>query len=141
MILKYIQNRSFKQEYNQLKRSDQQSSTKNHSKLSEFSSIYKLDPVLVQGLLQVGIHLSRAPLNANIKHPIILPKGCRVVQLIIQYYHHISGHSGLEYTLPLICQKNWIINIRSTVRKDLEKYFARRKKQAPTGQQKTADLT
>ena len=99
LILQYIQNRSFKQEYNQLKRSDQQSSTKNHSNLSEFSSIYKLDPVLVQGLLQVGSHLNRAPLNANINHPIILPKGCHAVQLIIQYYHHISGHSGLEYTV------------------------------------------
>ena len=99
VILQYIQNRSFKQEYNKLKRSDQQSSTKNHSNLSEFSSIYKLDPVLVQGLLQVGSHLNRAPLNANINHPIILPKGCHVVQLIIQYYHHISGHSGLEYTV------------------------------------------
>ena len=58
VILQYIQNRSFKQEYNKLKRSDQQSSTKNHSNLSEFSSIYKLDPVLVQGLLQVGSHLN-----------------------------------------------------------------------------------
>ena len=127
VILKYIQNRSFKQEYNQLKRSDQQSSTNSHSNLSEFSSIYKLDPVLVQGLLQVGSHLNRAPLNADVKHPIILPKGCHLVQLIIQYYHHISGHSGLEYTLSLIRQKYWIINIRSTVHKVLEKCFAQRK--------------
>ena len=55
LILQYIQNRSFKQEYNQLKRSDQQSSTKNHSNLSEFSSIYKLDPVLVQAFYKLEV--------------------------------------------------------------------------------------
>ena len=139
-ILKYIQNKSFKQEYDQLKRSDQQSSIRNHGDLSKSTSIYKLDPVLVQGLLRVGGRLSRAPLNTNFKHPIILPKGHYVAQLIIQYYHHPSGHSGIEYTLSLICQKYWIINARSTVRRVLEKCFARRKQQAPTGQQKTADL-
>ena len=139
-ILQYIQNKSFKQEYDQLKRSDQQSSTRNHSDLSKSSSIYKLDPVLVQGLLRVGGRLNRAPLNADVKHPIILPKGHHVVQLIIQYYHHVSGHSGVEYTLSLIRQKYWIISARSTVRKVLEKCFACRKQQAPTGQQKTADL-
>lgn len=139
-ILKYIQNKSFKQEYDQLKRSDQQSSTRNHSDLSKSSSICKLYPVLVQGLLRVGRRLNRAPLNADVKHPIILPKGHHVVQLIIQYYHHISGHSGIAYTLSLIRQKYWIINARSTVRKVLEKCFACRKQQAPTGQQKTADL-
>ena len=63
-----------------------------------------------------------------------------MVQLIIQYYHHVSGHSGIEYTLSLIRQKYWIINARSTVRKVLEKCFACRKQQAPTGQQKTAHL-
>ena len=139
-ILQYIQNKSFKQEYDQLKRSDQQSSTRNHSDLSKSSSIYKLDPVLVQGLLRVGGRLNRAPLNADVKHPIILPKGHHVAQLIIQYYHHVSGHSGVEYTLSLIRQKYWIISARSTVRKVLEKCFACRKQQAPTGQQKTADL-
>ena len=83
-ILKYIQNKSFKQEYHQLKRSDQQSSTRNHSDLSKSSSICKLDAVLVQGLLRVGGRLNRAPLNADVKHPIILPKGHHVVQLVIQ---------------------------------------------------------
>ena len=140
-ILKYIQNKFFKQEYDQLnERSDQQSSIRNHSDLSKSSSIHKLDPVLVQGLLRVGGRLSRAPLNANFKHPIILPKGHHVAHLIIQYYHHVSGHSGVEYTLSLIRHKYWIINARSTVRKVLEKCFACRKQQAPTGQQKIADL-
>ena len=129
-ILKYIQNKSFKQEHDQLKRSDQQSSTRNPSNLSKSSS----------SPLRIGGRLNGAPLNTNVKHPIILPKGHHVVQLIDQYYHHVSGHSSVEYTLSLIRQKYWIINERSTVRKVLEKFFACRKQQAPVGQQKTADL-
>ena len=73
-------------------------------------------------------------------HPVILPKEHHVVKLIIQYYHLISGHSGLEYTLSLTRQKYWIINGRSTVRSILNECFSCRKRQAPTAQQKMANL-
>ena len=68
-ILTYIQNKSFEQEYDQLKRSDQQSSTRNHSDLRKSSSIYKLYPVLVHGLLRVRGRLNRAPFNVEVKTP------------------------------------------------------------------------
>ena len=54
------------------------------------------------------------------------------------YYHLISGHSGLEYTLSLTRQKYWIINGRFTVRSILNECFSCRKRQAPTAQQKMA---
>lgn len=73
------------------------------------------------------------------QHPIILPKDHHMVQLII-HYHHVSAHSGVEYTLSLIRQRYWVINARATVRRILDKCVTRRKRQAPTGQQKTADL-
>ena len=140
-ILKFIQNQSFKQEYECLKHANRrQLNITGKNVVSKSSSIFKLDPVLIHGLLRVGGRLKRAPINADIKHPIILPKDHHVVKLIIRYYHHVSGHSGVEYTLSLIRQRFWIINARSNVRRLLNDCFTCRRQQAPTGQQKTADL-
>lgn len=36
-----------------------------------------------------------------------------MVKLLIQCYHHVAEHSGLEYTLSLTKQRYWIINGRS----------------------------
>ena len=96
--------------------------------------------MLTQGLIRVGGRLQRAPIDTDAKHPVILPKKHHVVKLIIKYCHHISGHSGLEYTLSLIRQRFWIINARSTVRGILNECFSCRRRQAPTAQQKMANL-
>ena len=63
------------------------------------SSNNKLDPVLQNGLMHVGGRLHHAPVKDDGKHPIILPKKHHVVNLIINYYHKASGHSGVEYTI------------------------------------------
>ena len=93
VILNYIQNQSFKQEFAQLTGSNRQPRTlSDHKYLSKSSSIYKLDPVFIQGLLRVGGRLKRASLNTDVKHPIILPKDHHVAKFIIRYYHHVSAH-------------------------------------------------
>ena len=137
-ILNYVQRQFFKQEYDGLKNTIQQNTSKH--KALKSSSIQKLDPVIIQGLLRVGGRLKRASLDTDAKHPIILPKDHHVAKLIILYYHHVSGHSGVEYTLSLIRHRYWIINARSAVRRTLEKCLTCRKHQSPTGRQKTADL-
>ena len=63
-----------------------------------------------------------------------------MVKLLIQYYHHVAGHSGLEYTLLLTRQRSWIINGRSAVQNILNECFSCRRRQAPTAQQKMASL-
>lgn len=63
------------------------------------SRIFKLDPQLTDGLLRVGGRLKKAPVNLDTKHPIILPASHHVVRLIIRFYHHTSGHSGMEHVL------------------------------------------
>ena len=85
-ILSYVQCQFFKQEYEGLKSTVQRNAT---------SSIHKLDPVLIQGLLRVGGRLKLASLDTDAKHPIILLKDHHVAKLIILYYHHVSGHSGI----------------------------------------------
>ena len=100
-ILKYVQSRCFKEELSCLKQADQQATSNRQNVLKKSSSIFKLDPVLTQGLVRVGGRLQRAPINTDAMHPVILPKKHHVVKLLIQYYHHVAGHSGLEYTLSL----------------------------------------
>ena len=139
-ILKHVQSQCFKKECDRLKEVNQQDSSSRQNVVKKSSNIFKLEPMLTQGLIRVGGRLQRAPIDTDAKHPVILPKKHHVVKLIIKYYHHISGHSGLEYTLSLIRQRFWIINARSTVRGILNECFSCRRRQAPTAQQKMANL-
>ncbi|XP_068749394.1 uncharacterized protein [Montipora capricornis] len=105
--------------------------TANQNNLKKNSSIYKLDPVLENGLLRVGGRLEHAPIENDAKHPIILPKRHHVTKLIIEYFHRASAHSGIEYTLSLIRQRYWILGARSNVRNIINTCFSCRRRQAP----------
>jgi hypothetical protein len=133
-ILKLVQQNCFKDELSRL-----QDKNGNNS-VSNTSNISKLDPIVVDGLIRVGGRLQRAQINSDARHPVILPKTHHVVNLITKFYHHISGHSGLEYTLSLIRERFWIIKARSTVRKVLNGCVSCRKRQAPAAKQKMASL-
>ena len=104
-IIKYVQKQTFKDELASL------SGVGNDTRetANRNSSIYKLDPVLENGLLRVGGRLEHAPIENDAKHPIILPKRHHVTKLIIEYFHRTSAHSEIEYTLSLIRQKYWIL--------------------------------
>ena len=104
------------------------------------SPIYKFNPVIVNGLLCVVGRLSRAPIQEESKHPLILPKRRHVVDLIVRHYHLISGHSGKDHVLSLIREKLWIVNARVTVRSVINNCFDCQRRQSPVGVQKMADL-
>ena len=108
--------------------------------IKKSSRVSKLDPWLMNGLLRVGGRLENAPLQLDAKHPIILPASHQVVCLIISYYHHTSGHSGTEHVLSMIREKFWIVKARAAVRKFLNACFDCRRRQAPIGEQKMANL-
>ena len=139
-ILKRVQSQCFKEERDCLKSTDQQTNSSHQKIVKKSSSIFKLDPMTSEDLICVGGRLQLAPINKDAMHPVILPKKHHVVKLITKYYHHLSGHSGLEYTLSLIRQKYWIIDARSTVRSILSDCFSCRKRQSLTAQQKMANL-
>lgn len=139
-ILKHVQSQCFKEERDCLKSTDQWTNSSRQKEVKKSSSIFKLDPMISQDLIRVGGRLQLAPINKDAMHPVILPKKHHVVKLITKHYHHLSGHSGLEYTLSLIRQKYWIIDARSTVRNILSECFSCRKRQSPTAQQKMANL-
>ena len=104
------------------------------------SSIYKLDPVLENGLIRVGGRLHQAPIESDTKHPAILPRKHHIIKLIINYYHQASGHSGVKYMLLLIREKFWIVGARSSVCNIVNACFNCRRCQAPVMQQKMASL-
>ena len=104
------------------------------------SNIYKLDPMLIDGVIRVGGRLRKVPIDSNAKHPVILPRKHHVVDLIIRHYHSLSGHSGTEYTLFLIREKFWPINARAAVKQAISRCFKCKKRQASPTQQRMASL-
>lgn len=131
VIIKYVQRQCFEEELRNL----------NAGCLTKkASSLHKLDPMLLDDLIRVGGRLQRAPIGNDAKHPIILPKDHHISRLIICFYHHVSAHSGVEYTLSLIRQSYWIVGARTNVRNIVSKCFDCRRRQAPVMQQKMASL-
>ena len=55
------------------------------------SSIVKLDPVFVEGIIYVGGQLHNLPIKKEVKHPVILLKDHHVSEPIMHHYHHINA--------------------------------------------------
>ena len=53
----------------------------------------------MNGVLHVGGRLSLASTAFEAKHQIISPKKDHMTNLVVDYYHKISGHSGREYII------------------------------------------
>ena len=145
-ILKYVQRQSFREELSCLQNKGSDAKPKKSvrkgsaSSVKKSSSVVKLDPVLRDGLLCVGGRLRHAPIEEEQRQPVILPKKHHVVDLMVRHYHLLSGHSGQEYVLSLIRKSFWIIKGRVAVRRVLSRCFGCRRRQAPVGAQKMADL-
>ncbi|XP_076065140.1 uncharacterized protein LOC143039170 [Oratosquilla oratoria] len=80
------------------------------------SSIYKLSPVLIDGLLVVGGRLKHAALNGRAIDPLILPHNHRLSTLIIRDCYD-SSHIGVEWTLSQVRKKFWIMRGRKLVKR------------------------
>lgn len=98
-ILKNVQQEAFPEEFNELNKSS------GSKRVKRSSCLFKLDPILEDGLLRVGGRLARARISYNAMHQIILPKKNHVSSLIIDYFHKLSGHSGRQHVLSMIRQK------------------------------------
>ncbi|KAJ8022556.1 hypothetical protein HOLleu_37488 [Holothuria leucospilota] len=84
-----------------------------HSKRNLKSlGMYKLNPIVVEGVARVGGRLGNANVSEDVKdvkHPIILPKCHQVTDLIIMHFHQLAGHSGAGFTWASIRREYWII--------------------------------
>ena len=132
-ILKNVQRAAFPEEFSRLESGNRECVKRN-------SPLFKLDPLVRDGLLRVGGRLTRAHISSDAKHQIIIPKGSHVSNLIIDHYHKLSGHSGRQHVLSMIRQKYWIIKANSAVRRVLRGCYSCRKREAPPCEQIMADL-
>lgn len=73
------------------------------------------------GLLRVGGRIDRADIPHPQKHPIILPSGNHVTNLIIQDLHSKTYHSGIQSTLHSLRHKFWLLDGRTQVRKVIKR--------------------
>jgi len=103
------------------------------------TSIDKLNPLLV-GILRVGGRLEKASLGFETKHPIILPKLSHFTHLIVRDSQVKCGHSGLNHTLVVLCQRYWVIGATATVRRIINQCNKCRLKTAKPGKQLMTEL-
>ena len=131
-IIRFSQNQRFQEEISTLE--------KGTHGLKRSSPIYKLDPMLQDGILRVGGRLNKSAMPAESRHPAIIPKDLHITSLILQDIHEKIGHSGRNYMLSRLRQRFWIPAANSAVRKFLSSCVTCRKVNAKRGEQKMADL-
>lgn len=73
------------------------SQRKGHT-VKKTSSIYKLDPFLMDGILRVGGRLHKMSMPEDLKHQVILPKNSYLSTLLLDHIHQSAGHCGIRYS-------------------------------------------
>lgn len=112
-IIKYVQQTEITQEYKQLMKKET---------ISTKSNILKLKPYLDNnGLIRVGGRLNHSSLPFEMKNPIILPKGGRLTELVINQAHLTTLHGGARLTLAYIRQRYWIVGGNRAVKAELRR--------------------
>nr|XP_039258909.1 uncharacterized protein LOC120335473 [Styela clava] len=138
-LIKYLQNRELNKVIAKLQNSDVQGKSVLRN-LKIAPSMQKLNPVLIEGILRVGGRLQNAPIEFDLKHPIILPSNHHITQLIVREYHKSSHHCGASHTWNLLRQKFWIINGAVVVKRNIRNCIFCKKRNASMGKQFMADL-
>ncbi|XP_063623858.1 uncharacterized protein LOC134795856 [Cydia splendana] len=101
ILVRFVQQRSFAQEIEKISNKLSNSLPKAFRKLSPF-----IDEA---GLLRVGGRLSRASLDFDVKHPLLLPRDNRLTFLLIDEYHRRFMHPGIQTLHNLLSQHFWIM--------------------------------
>ncbi|CAH0727422.1 unnamed protein product, partial [Brenthis ino] len=84
--------------------------------LPKASRLFRLDPVLEEGILRVRGRIGAATAPLEVKRPIILDGRHRITKLIVLREHCAAGHANRERVTNDLRQRYWIIHLRPTVR-------------------------
>lgn len=68
------------------------------------------------GLLRVGGRLRNANLPHSARHPLLLPKGGRLVDLLVTDRHVKNAHAGCNALLAILQREFWILSARRIIR-------------------------
>ncbi|XP_033121877.1 uncharacterized protein LOC117120885 [Anneissia japonica] len=112
------------------------------SGLPKGNKLCRLNPFLNEdNLLCVGGRLHHSHLQAQEKHPILLPKNHHISKLVIHYYHQQTHHQGRQITHGSIRSAGyWIIGGRQMVATIIGKCVTCRRLRRSTETQIMADL-
>ncbi|KAL3973900.1 serine/threonine kinase 17 [Sarotherodon galilaeus] len=115
---------------------------KNGKPLPHKSKLFQMDTFLdTDGLLKVGGRLKDASFSSILKHPVIVPKGHHVTQLIIDHFHSKVQHQGKGFTINEIRVNGfWIPGINKAVANFIHQCVKCRKLRRGTEEQKMSDL-
>ena len=147
-ILRFVQSQSFSKEFEALRQvsdkddGDQRGRAKQKKMvLKKASSLTRLDPFVLEGLIRVGGRLGRADdLSQEMKHPVILPRKSHVSNLIIKHLHERLAHTGRGHTLAKLREKYWVTGANAAVRHMIANCVTCCRNRAPVTEQKMADL-
>ena len=105
------------------------------------SDLLALAPYLdSDDLLRVGGRLRNAPLPADEKHPVILPRRSDVTRMIITDQHCRLLHAGVEHTLNELRGRFWVSRGRSEVKRHLHRCSVCRNRRAAPQPPMMADM-
>ena len=68
------------------------------------------------GILRVGGRLRHSELKFEAKHPILLPRNGKLVELLIDHYHKVHCHAGPMALQAILQQRYWILTVRGAIR-------------------------
>lgn len=88
---------------------------KNNSKHCP-SIVKQLNLVLCDTVVVCRGRLQNSSLNDHAKYPILLPSVSKFTNLLIEYYHLITMHSGINYVMGSIREKYWIPRARQRIK-------------------------
>ena len=106
-LIYMVQSQYFNAELNALK---------NNGSIEKSSSLYALNPLIIDKLLCVNTRLQNSGLSYSQIYPIIIPKKTKLAELIILDAHKRLLHAGIGTIITSIRNKYWIINARPLIK-------------------------
>ena len=92
-------------------------------------------------ILRVGDGIRKSALEKNIQHPILMPRYCRITQLMIEWCHNQVAHTGRGMTINSVRTSGyWVINCNAAVGSTISKFVRCKILRGRFQQQKLADL-
>lgn len=131
-VIRLVQEEAFSQEIKTLQKGEC---------LPNSSPLFRLDPILEEGMLRVGGRLKQSSLCLQVKHPVILPKEGHIIKLILTHYHNQICHQGRNQTLTeLRANGFWVIGGSKSVAKLIHSCVKCRRLRRPAEEQRMAEL-
>ena len=102
-IVRIVQNETFSDELQLLNK------LTNEQLLPKSNTLFKLNPVIINGILRIKSRLINCELKGDFRQPIIMPHDDSATKSLIEYCNSIERRMGTNQTLRVFRFKLWII--------------------------------